>query len=98
MNTSRREVLLSLPAIALLPGALTAQTKGQLRARGLHSMTLAVTDVKRSLQFYQGLFGMPVQARHGDSPLLRVGSGPKFMALTPAAANGTPGVTRFGIA
>jgi len=98
MNTSRREVLLSLPAIALLPGGLTAQTKGQLRARGLHSMTLAVTDVKRSLQFYQGLFGMPVQSRHGDSPLLRVGSGPKFMALTPAAANGTPGVTRFGIA
>ena len=61
-------------------------------------MTLAVSDVKRSLEFYQGLFGMPIQARHGDWPLLRVGRGPKFMALTPAGMDGTPGVSRFGIA
>jgi catechol 2,3-dioxygenase-like lactoylglutathione lyase family enzyme len=53
--------------------------------------------VKRSLEFYQGLFGMPIQARHGDTPLLRVGAGPKFMALSPAAG-ATTGVSRYGIA
>jgi catechol 2,3-dioxygenase-like lactoylglutathione lyase family enzyme len=97
MTISRRELLGALPAIGLLPRALTAQAPRQLRARGLHSMTLAVSDVKRSLDFYQGLFGMPIQARHGDTPLLRVGSGPKFMALTPAGAGAT-GVSRYGIA
>jgi catechol 2,3-dioxygenase-like lactoylglutathione lyase family enzyme len=54
--------------------------------------------VKRSLEFYQGLFGMPIQARHGDTVLLRVGAGPKFMALSRAGADGTTGVSRFGIA
>jgi catechol 2,3-dioxygenase-like lactoylglutathione lyase family enzyme len=98
MNISRRDLLGALPAIALLPRALTAQTGAQLHVRGLHSMTLAVTDVKRSLEFYQGLFGMPIQARHGDTPLLRVGPGPKFMALAPASAGGATGVSRFGIA
>jgi len=98
MTISRRELLGALPAVALLPGALTAQGPRQLRVRGLHSMTLAVSDVKRSLEFYQGLFGMPIQARHGDAPLLRVGPGPKFMALTSAGADGAMGVSRFGIA
>ena len=98
MNISRRDLLGALPAIALLPRALTAQTGRQLRVRGLHSMMLAVTDVKRSLEFYQGLFGMPTQGRHGDTRLLRVGPGPKFMALTPAGAGAARGVSRFGIA
>src|SRR5215211_3149491 len=98
MTISRRELFGALPAIALLPRALIAQAPRQLRARGLHSMTLAVSDVKRSLEFYQGLFGMPIQVRHGDTPLLRVGSGPKFMALTPAGADGRLGVSRYGIA
>jgi catechol 2,3-dioxygenase-like lactoylglutathione lyase family enzyme len=98
MPISRRELLSALPAaVALLPCALTAQAGRQLRARGLHSMTLAVADVKRSLDFYQGLFGMPIQARHGDTLLLRVGAGPKFMALS-RAAGGATGVSRYGIA
>src|SRR5688572_10335640 len=98
MILSRRAVLFALPAATLLPHAPFAQTRPQLHARGLHSMSLAVTDVRRSLEFYQGLFGMTVQARRGETPLLQVGAGPKFMALTPVAANGTPGVIRFGIA
>jgi catechol 2,3-dioxygenase-like lactoylglutathione lyase family enzyme len=97
MAMSRRQLLGALPAVALLPRTLGAQAGRQLRARGLHSMTLAVTDVKRSLDFYQGLFGMPIQARHGDTLLLRVGAGPKFMALS-RAADGTTGVSRYGVA
>ena len=55
--------------------------------KALNHFTLAVSDVKRSLDFYQGLFGMPIQARQGSTVLLRMGNGPQFLALTAAGAN-----------
>jgi catechol 2,3-dioxygenase-like lactoylglutathione lyase family enzyme len=98
MTLSRRAVLLAAPALAMLPARLVAQAaRPELRARGLHNMTLAVTDVKRSLDFYQGLLGMPIQARQGSAVLLRIGKGPHFLALSPAGAN-PPGITHYGIA
>ena len=59
--------------------ARTAQTAGgspPIRVRTLNHFGLAVTDPKRSLDFYQGLFGMPVQARgrHDDDPSSRRGT------------------------
>lgn len=83
---SRRGMLAALPALALAPGAF-AQGAGRLRARALNHMTLSVSDVGRSLAFYQGLFGMPVQARQGRTIVLRLGDGPQFVALRPAGAN-----------
>jgi catechol 2,3-dioxygenase-like lactoylglutathione lyase family enzyme len=82
---SRRALLLSVPAIAAARG-LGAQggAKPQLRVRALNHLTLAVSDPKRSLEFYQRLFGMPVQAHQGAIPILRIGSGPQFLALSPA--------------
>ena len=58
-------------------------------------MTLSVSDPKRSLDFYQGLFGMPVQARQGQTTLLRIGAGPQFLALSGTGANGTPSINHF---
>ena len=92
---TRRELLLSLPALAVAR-RLLAQA-APLRTRGLHQVTLAVSDVERSLEFYQRLFGMPVQARHGSKVLLRVGDGPGFLALMPAGADG-PRIDHWGIA
>ena len=68
-----------------------------LPARKLNQMTLIVSDIQRSLDFYQGLFGMPVQGRQGSTILLRVGSGPQFLALKPAEG-AKPGYSHFGIA
>lgn len=45
-------------------------------------MTLSVTDIGRSLEFYQELFGMPITRYQGALPLLPVGDGPQFLALT----------------
>jgi len=59
-------------------------------------MTLSVSDVKRSLDFYQGLFGMPIQARQGSTVILRIGAGPSYVALTPAS--GAPSITHLGVA
>lgn len=57
-------------------------------------MTLTVTDPKRSIDFYQGLFGLPVQARQGPTTLLRIGDGPQFLALG-GGANATPSINHF---
>ena len=53
-------------------------------------MTLTVTDVQRSIEFYQGLFGMPIQTWQARTPVLRIGTGPQFMALSGGGANATP--------
>src|SRR6185295_3503680 len=59
-------------------------------------ITLTVSDVAKSLEFYQGLFGMPVQARQGSTVLLRIGNGPRFIALRPAAAGERPSISALG--
>jgi catechol 2,3-dioxygenase-like lactoylglutathione lyase family enzyme len=60
-------------------------------------MTLAVSDTTRSVDFYQGLFGMPIQARQGATTILRIGSGPQFMAVNGAGA-GSPGINHYCLA
>ena len=96
-GVSRRAVLRALPVLAC-SGRLFAQTSSApLRILGLHQVTLAVSDIGRSLEFYQSLFGLPVQARHGTKVLLRLGDGPHFLALT-EAGSGPPRFDHFGMA
>jgi len=95
---SRRQVLLALPALVIAPKAWTQATaKAPLAAKSFNHFMLSVSDVQRSLQFYQGLLGMPVQARHGSTVLLRVGSGPQYIGLTPAGDN-PPSISHCGLA
>lgn len=85
---SRRHVLLSLSA--LVAPRLRAQTAAAtIRVRGINHVTLAVSDVTRSVDFYQGLFGMPVLSRQGSTTNLRVGDGPQFLGIA-AAGTGAP--------
>jgi catechol 2,3-dioxygenase-like lactoylglutathione lyase family enzyme len=87
-----------LPGLALAPRLLaqTPSTKPRFRVNGLSQITLSVSDVQRSLAFYQGLFGMPVQARQGSTVLLRIGSGPRFLALKPLEAGERPSISALG--
>jgi catechol 2,3-dioxygenase-like lactoylglutathione lyase family enzyme len=94
---TRRSLLLSLPGLALARRALGQGQVVPLGIRGLHQVTLAVSDLERSLDFYQGLFGMPVQARQEGKILLRIGDGPHFLALTEAGPAG-PHIDHFGLA
>ena len=50
--------------------------KPTIPLKGFNNFRLNVSDVKRSVDFYQGLFGMPIQARQGETVILRIGSGP----------------------
>lgn len=84
---TRRSLLLALPAVAMARSVLTAQAASTLKIRAFNHMTLSVADPKRSLEFYQGLFGMPVHAHQGATTLLRVGDGPQFIAISAAGQN-----------
>jgi catechol 2,3-dioxygenase-like lactoylglutathione lyase family enzyme len=87
-----------LPGLALAPRLLaqTPSTKPRFKVNGLSQITLSVSDVQRSLAFYQGLFGMPIQARQGSTVLLRIGSGPRFLALKPVEAGERPSISGLG--
>src|SRR5262245_57187997 len=93
-KVSRRELLLSLPALAVAKRVL-AQSGATFKVRALNHFTIAVADVKRSVDFYQNLFGMPVQARQGQTVVLRIGAGPQFMAVGAVGAGQTPSITHY---
>jgi catechol 2,3-dioxygenase-like lactoylglutathione lyase family enzyme len=91
----------ALPALAVAPRALAQAPSGAVarppfRVNGLSQITLTVSDVKRSLDFYQGLFGLPVQARQSSTVLLRIGRGPRFIALRQAAVGERPSISALG--
>ena len=65
--------------------------------RKIHSFNIKVRDVARSLRFYQDLFAAPVQARQGDTVFLRVGSGPRFFSISPAASEAEVGFSHIGL-
>jgi len=96
-SIDRRTFLISLPAFAAVP-RLLAQAPSTIKVRGLSQLTLTVSDLKRSLDFYQGLFGMPIQARQGDNVvLLRIGNGPQYLALKQAPAGVRPSISSYGM-
>ena len=103
---SRRQVLTALPALVLAPSALAnaalagqaaAQAGQQLRLRGINHVTLSVTDVAKSVDFYQGLFGMPVISRQGPIVNLQIGTGPQFVSIAPAGT-AKPSISKLGLA
>ena len=81
---SRRELLLSLPALTLAPRAFAQAGSPPIRIRGINHVTLSVSDVKRSVDFYQRVFGMPVQAMQAAITVLQVGPGPQSHIIAPA--------------
>src|SRR6266849_7287036 len=92
----RRQFLLSLPALAMAPAAMAQSSTAQIRMRGLNHVTLTVSDLKRSVDFYQGLFGMPIQARQGSTlAVLRMGSGPQSLMLSTGGANAAPSINHL---
>src|SRR5262245_5328734 len=73
---TRRQVLSSLSALAVAPRVFAQAAPRPIRVRTLNHFGIAVADTKRSVEFYQGLFGLPVRARLGPTTLLQIGAGP----------------------
>jgi catechol 2,3-dioxygenase-like lactoylglutathione lyase family enzyme len=91
---TRRELLLSVPALALARAAASQGAAQQIRVRTLSHFGLAVSDPKRSVDFYRNLFGLPIQARAGANTILRIGVGPQFISIGPAE-NTAPSINHF---
>jgi len=90
----RRRFLVSLPALLAAP-RLLAQGTARLKIRGFNHVALDVSDMRRSVDFYQGLFGLPVLAETDTNTRLRVGPGPQFLAVL-APASGVR-IDHFGL-
>jgi catechol 2,3-dioxygenase-like lactoylglutathione lyase family enzyme len=85
-----------LPSWLAIPSALAQASR--IRLLRLNCFEIRVRDPARSVSFYQGLFGMPIQARSGDRTCLRVGDGPQFMALRALRDAEQPAITQIGYA
>jgi catechol 2,3-dioxygenase-like lactoylglutathione lyase family enzyme len=93
----RRSFLVSVPALLAAHRLMAQGSAPQIRVNGLSQMTLSVSDPRRSIDFYRGLFGMPIQARQGTTTFLRIGAGPRFLAIVPAGPGQKPRISRFGM-
>jgi catechol 2,3-dioxygenase-like lactoylglutathione lyase family enzyme len=68
---SRRQLALSLAA--LVTGAQAAPSQSGMRAISLNHVTVRVPDVRRTSQFYQEMFGMPLKQHSDRTHILGVG-------------------------
>ena len=79
---SRRTFLGSAAALAVTGSSGAASSiSPPLPVQSINHMTISVSDPTASLAWYQGLFGMPIAARQGNTIVLQVGDGPQFMAI-----------------
>ena len=91
----RRRLLLGLPA-AFIASRVLAQPSGPLVAvRNFNNVMIAVTDLSRSIAFYQKLFGTPV--RQSDDAVFHVGGEAQFFALTQARAGARAEILSYGL-
>ena len=91
---SRRLFAAWVAALAAAPRAFAQGAS--IRLRKLHCFEIAVSNVDKSVAFYQGLFGMPVQARSAERVCLRIGDGPQFMSLRRLRDGEAPSITHLG--
>jgi catechol 2,3-dioxygenase-like lactoylglutathione lyase family enzyme len=85
---SRRELVVALTALFAAGGSkvaaetsqAAAQTNQVVGADSLNHVSLAVTDVERSAEFYQTLLGLEVVSRPGNGGI-NLGLGSSFLGL-----------------
>ena len=94
-RVTRRAFLGSMAAVAAAPSIFAQGSRPPLPGTSLNHMTLSVTDIGRSLEFYQGLFGMPIAARQAGTLVLRIGDGPQFLALSGGNANASRSINHL---
>ena len=95
-HVTRRVFLGSLTALAMVP-QMHAQVGSPIPVRSINHMTLSVSDPARSLEWYQGLFGLSIAARQANTVVLRIGDGPAFMAIGGGSSN-SPGINHLCLA
>ncbi len=92
-----KSILIATSSVILLPISLSAQSSTPLAVNKLHSFGLRVSDVDRSLAFYQSIFGSVILGRRESTVFLRIGQGPHFFSLSPLADGQLPAITHIGL-
>jgi catechol 2,3-dioxygenase-like lactoylglutathione lyase family enzyme len=103
---TRRAFLHSLPAIAAIPAAMAQPGAAPVPVRTLNHLHLMVSDLQRSLAFYQRVLGMPLAGMQGVEsdwqkpvvPMLAIGSGPQFISFSQGSgrAEGRDRIDHYG--
>jgi len=76
---------------------LLAQTSSTgIKFNKLHCFEINVTDVERSLDFYQGLFGMNIISTFAGRTCLQIGNSNQFMAVRQVMQGEMPAITKLG--
>lgn len=93
---SRRELVALLTAAVVAPQTVAAQ-QAALEAATLNHASLIVTDLDRSVAFYQRTFGLPVKSTQQGGVNLSVGDA--FLGIYQGGANATPHINHicFGL-
>jgi catechol 2,3-dioxygenase-like lactoylglutathione lyase family enzyme len=90
---SRRDLLSALALLVAAPAVSTASTQAAARPLGavksMNHVSIFVPNVQKSVEFYQGLFGMPLLTRQDPGINLSAGSG--FLGIYPNQAGATGG-------
>src|SRR5579864_8727512 len=95
-NLDRRTFALSCAAALAGLTPAKAQVAGPaLVTHRLNNVMIAVSDLDRSVDFYQKLFGPA--AIDGDVAILPIGGGPHFLGLTAVKNGGQPGFLSYGL-
>jgi catechol 2,3-dioxygenase-like lactoylglutathione lyase family enzyme len=89
---SRRDLVVALTALAAAPSAGVAQEKA-LRAKTLNHVSLIVSNLDRSVAFYQRLFGLEVESMQTGGVNLAVGDA--FLGIYQAGASAMPHINHF---
>lgn len=101
MNITKSKIMNVLTIyclVCLVSFQISAQSNSPQTANyHLHSFGLTVSDVDKSLEFYQTLFDAPVLFRGESSVYLGLGNGREFMSLSAVEEGESPKVTYIGI-
>ena len=93
-SLTRRQLLAALSALTMAT-PVQAQSKPPIPVRMLNHTTLFVSSVQRSVDFYQGLFGMPVLSRQDNGLNLQTGPNSGFVGIYSGPAGSAPSINHF---
>ena len=89
-SLTRRDLLAALALLVAAPAAASQAAAKPIGAvKAMNHVTCFVPDVKKSVEFYQSLFGMPILTRQDAGINLSTGNG--FFGLYPGQASATGG-------
>ena len=92
---SRRDLVAGLAVLSATGAGAWAAPAG-FESSALSHVAVVVTDLQRSVEFYQRVFGLPVTSDNAAAKLVQVGIG-KTQHLSIRQGDGPKGIDHFGI-